>query len=155
MKLSTKEDIGAPIERVFAGLCDFEVFERQAMRRGAEVQRTDSLTQPGVGMGWNAAFTFRGRRRNLELSMIRFDAPNEMVVQAVSPSIAATFSVELLALSRNRTRLTIGLDMRPLNLSARLWIQSLKLAKGPLTKRFKLRVADYSKVLEERLARSA
>ena len=155
MKFSTKEDIDASIDRVFAELCDFEVFERLAMRRGAEVQRIDALAEAGVGMQWKVAFPLRGRRRDLDLSLVRFDVPNEMAFHATSPSIDARFTVELMALSRNRTRVTTGLELRPLNLSARLLVQSLKLAKGSLTKRFKLRIADYSKILEDRLRRSA
>ena len=37
MKFSTKEDIDAPIDAVFDMLCEFDQFERAAMRRGAEV----------------------------------------------------------------------------------------------------------------------
>lgn len=155
MKFSTREDIDAPIEQVFDALCDFEGFERQAMRRGADVQRLDNMTEPGVGMRWKVDFTLRGRQRNLELEMTRFDVPNEMIFSAKSSGVDATFSLELIALSRSRTRTAIALEMSPLNLSARLLIQSLKLAKTTLNKRFKLRVADYAKGLEERLERSA
>ncbi len=155
MKFSTREDINAPIERVFDALCDFEGFERQAMRRGADIQRVDTMTEPGVGMRWKADFKLRGRKRNVDVEMTRFDVPNEMVFAAKSQGIDAMFSLELIALSRTRTRMAIALEMAPLNLSARLLIQSLKLAKTTLNKRFKLRVADYSKELEERLERSA
>lgn len=151
MKFSAREDIAAPIDQVFAALCEFETFERQAMRRGADVQRVDTRSEPGVGMKWKTRFSMRGRPREMDVELVRFDAPNEMQFRAVSPGIEAMFSVELLALSRSRTRMAIGLDLSPLNLSARLLVQSLKLAKTTLTKRFKLRVADYSKTLEERL----
>mgnify|MGYP001803324596 CR=1 FL=1 len=155
MKFSAREDIAAPIEQVFASLCDYEGFERQAMRRGAEVQRVDPLTQPGVGMKWQISFTMRGRKRELEIELVQFDVPNEMVFDIRSSGIDGGFSVELLALSRSRTRMAVALDITPLNLSARLLVQSLKLAKSNLSKRFKLRVADYAKWLEDRLQRSA
>ncbi|WP_299147031.1 SRPBCC family protein [uncultured Tateyamaria sp.] len=155
MKFSTREDIAAPIDQVFDALCDFEGFERQAMRRGADVQRIDPLTQPGVGMKWKTAFDMRGRRRDVDIEMARFDAPNEMVFDAKSSGMEGRFDIELLALSRSRTRMNIALEVTPLNLSARLLVQSLKLAKTNLTKRFKLRVADYTKGLEDRLQRSA
>jgi len=63
MKFSTKEDIEAPIDVVFEMLCDFEMFERGAMRRSAEVQWTDIKTVRGVGMTWSAMFNLRGKRR--------------------------------------------------------------------------------------------
>lgn len=155
MKFSAREDVAAPIDRVFAALNDFDTFERQAMRRGAEVQRLDPMTQTGVGMRWKVYFKMRGRRREMDLELTRYDAPNEMVFDINSTGISGTFTVELLALSRSRTRMALALDITPLTLSARLFVQSLKLAKISLTKRFKLRVADYAKGLEERLERSA
>lgn len=155
MKFSAREDISAPIDQVFDALSEFEAFERQAMRRGIEVQRTDTLTQPGVGMSWKVAFSMRGRRRDFDLTLVRFESPNEMVFDAKSSGIDADFTVELMALSRSRTRMAIALDITPLNLSARLLVQSLKLAKANLSKRFKLRTAEYAKTLEERLQRMA
>ncbi|EKD59823.1 MAG: hypothetical protein ACD_54C01115G0002, partial [uncultured bacterium] len=43
MRFATKQDIEAPIADVFRLLSDFESWERAAMRRGAEVARTDKL----------------------------------------------------------------------------------------------------------------
>ncbi len=155
MKFSTREDIEAPIDQVFEMLCDFEGYERSAMRRGAEVQRTDALVVPGVGMTWDAAFSMRSKRRQVSLEMVRFDRPNEMMLVYRSTGVEGVFQIELMALSRNRTRIAIALEVTPLNLSARLLVQSLKLAKSSLTKRFKLRVAEYTKGMEDRYKRIA
>lgn len=155
MKLSSREDIEAPIDRVFDSLCEFESFERAAMRRGADVMRVDALTYPGVGMTWDARFPFRGKRREMRVVTTRFEPPQEMIVQAESPGMHATFAVELIALSRSRTRMIVGLEMLPRTLSARLLVQSLKLAKTSLTKRFRLRFAEYAQGMEERLKRSS
>ncbi|MGB7243880.1 MAG: SRPBCC family protein [Sulfitobacter sp.] len=150
MKFSTKEDIEAPLDAVFDMLCDFETFERSAIRRGAEVQRTDALTKPGTGMTWTAAFSMRGKMRFLDIELIRFERPNEMAFQINSAGLAGLMQLELIALSRSRTRIMVSLEMRPQNLPTRLLIQSLKLAKSSLTKRYKLRVAEYAMNLEDR-----
>lgn len=152
MKFSTKEDVEAPIEAVFDMLCDFKSFERAAMRRGAEVQRADALHQPGVGMTWKAVFPLRGKRRELTLEMVTFDRPNEMVIDSMSQGLAGQMSFELMPLSRNSTRVLVALEVKPLTLSARLWVQSLKLAKTTLTQKYKDRVAEYARGMEERYA---
>lgn len=155
MKFSAREDVSAPIDQVFDALCEFESFERQAMRRGAEVQRIDPLTQPGVGMKWKTKFSMRGRQREVDIELVRFDAPNEMVFEGKSQNMEIDFTLELVALSPQRTRMAVAATLSPLNLSARLLIQSLKLAKSNLTKRFKLRVAEYTKLMEDRIQRTS
>jgi len=155
MKFSTREDIEAPIEAVFDMLCDFESFERSAMRRGAEVRRMDDQREPGVGMKWQTSFDMHGKRRDMEIEMATFERPTEMVLESRSVSMNAEVSLELVALSRSRTRILVALDIKPQNLSARLLVQSFKLAKMSLTKKYKLRVAEYAKSLEERYERIA
>lgn len=155
MKFSTKEDIEAPVDAVFDMLCDFESFERSAMRRGADVQRLDRLTAPGVGMTWHAVFQLRGKRRELELEMVTFERPNEIVLESTSPGLIGQMRFELMALSRARTRIAVELEVKPLNLSARLLVQSMKLAKGSLTRKYKQRVGEYAKGMEERYSRMA
>jgi hypothetical protein len=150
MKFTAREDIEAPIEFVFSQVTDFAALERSALRRGAEVQRVDDLEVPGPGMAWDAAFTLRGKRREVQIELTEFDPPNGIVVGSRSPNMGGHLVVDLVALSRGRTRLGLDLEMQPKTLAAKLLIQSMKLAKSNLTKRFKLRVADYAKDLEER-----
>ncbi len=155
MKFSTNEDIEAPIQAVFDMLSDFEHFERAALRRGAEVQRVDEMTVPGPGMTWDAVFELRGKRRELQLEMVTYDRPNEMVLESTSPGMLGQMSFELIALSRGRTRVKVELEVKPLNLSARLLVQSLKLAKKKLAQRYKLRIAEYAKGMEDRYRQMA
>ena len=58
-------------------------------------------------------------------------------------------------LSQNRTRIAIPVEMSPKSLSARLFLQSLKLAKSNLTRRFKLRVTEFAEEVEDRYRKSA
>lgn len=154
MKFSTKEDIEAPIEQVFGLVSDFEALERAALRRGAEVQRTDSLRKPGIGMSWTASFIARGRQRQLNIEMTEYEPPHGMRFHSVAQGLETDMKVELVALSRGRTRLSIDLELKPKSISARLLVQSLKLARTNLNKKFHLRMADYARDLEDRAKRT-
>ncbi|MBW4961729.1 SRPBCC family protein [Sulfitobacter sp. CW3] len=154
MKFSTKEDIDVPIDAVFEMLCEFDTFERAAMRRGAEVRRVDTMTEPGTGMKWETAFDMRGKRRDIEVEMVTFEHPTEICLESMSPGLLGAVSFDLLALSRSRTRVAASIEIKPKTLSARLLVQSLKLAKTSLTKKFKRAVAGYTKDMEERYQQS-
>jgi len=153
MKFSTKEDIEAPIDYVFERVTDFQSFERSALRRGAEVQRADTLIAPGVGMAWDAVFQMRGKSRQVQIELSELDAPNSMVISSRSAAMGGYLAVELVALSRGRTRMSVDIELKPKNLSSRLLVQSLKLARSNLTKRYKLRVAGFARDLEDRYKR--
>lgn len=147
MKFSTREDIQAPIEYVFANVSDFSRFERRALRHGAQVDRTDEGPIV-VGSQWDVAFKFRGRERRMQLTLGAMEAPEMYRCDAVSGGLHTQTLVELVALSPRRTRLIVSIDLRPRTLTARVLLQSMKLAKTRLNKRFKARVLDYAETVE-------
>ena len=103
MKFSTREDIEAPIDYVFSRITDFQGFERQALRRGADVQRVDNAGVPAEGSAWDVAFKFRGKDRKLNAMITRLDAPTELRIDTAGNGIDGVTYVELVPLSRNRT----------------------------------------------------
>lgn len=153
MELTAREDIEAPQERVFAAMADFDLIERQAMRRGAEVTRVSE--GPGKGMAWKVSFRFRGRPREADITLTEYDAPDRMVFHSRSGGLETEFAMDVVALSPNRTRINVTSVLVPKTLSARLLVQSLKLAKGGLDKRFRKRMADLAEGLEARLRGAA
>ena len=60
---------------------------------------------------------------------------------------------DLIALSQSRTRVMVTITVKAKTLTSRLLVQSLKLAKTKLTKRFKARVLDYAEDIEDRYRR--
>ncbi|SDE11144.1 SRPBCC family protein [Ruegeria marina] len=154
MEFSSKEDIEAPVAEVFAILSEFESFERSAIRRGVEVQRVDQDAPVGAGMAWDTRFNLRGRPREMHVVLTQFEPPQLMRFEGHSKNIDSIVTIELLALSPRRTRLSLGVELGAKSLSARLFLQSLKLAKKNLTRRFKLRMAEFAKEMEDRCARA-
>jgi len=151
MKFSTREDISAPIEAVFAELSDFDAFERAILRRGAEISRRDELPQPAPGMAWHSRFPFRGRQRDVTAELIRFDAPELIELASKTSGLNGLMKLELVQLSPRQTRMALELEIRPQTISARLFLQSLRLAKSGLTRRYKMGVHRFAKDLENRL----
>jgi len=153
MDFVARADIEAPISWVFQQVTDFAAFERQAMRRGADVRRLDSLARPGNGSTWDVQFRFRGKDRQMQAEVNGFDPPNKFDVIMVSQNLHATMKVELVAQSRSRTRFTVSLVVGARSLPARLLLQSLRLAKANLSRRFETRVAGFASDIQDRYAR--
>lgn len=153
MKFSTREDIEAPIDHVFAKLSDFSGFERLALRRGAQVKRIGD-GPVGVGAQWDVSFKLRGRERKMHATLAALHPPEMYRFDAVSGGMSGQTLVELVALSPRRTRLLVGIDLRARTLTARLLLQSMKLAKARLAKKFKARVLEYAEDIEDEYRKS-
>ncbi len=150
MKFSTREDIEAPIEHVYERVTDFAGFERQALRRGGDVRRLDAGQEPQVGSKWDISFQFRGKDRKMTADLVKLDRPTALQIDTTASGIDGETKVELVALSRSRTRLSVTMDLKPKSLAAKLLMQSLKLAKSSLSRKFKLRVAEFAEETERK-----
>ena len=150
MKFSSREDIEVAAEQVFAALTDFPALELTAMRRNIELRRLDGLVVPGNGMSWEIRFGLRGKKRMLVASVSEFGAPERLSFEASSPNYEMTLTLVLMALSKKRTRLTVAMEVRPRSPTARLMLQSARLAKASLARRYGDRVKMLALEVEER-----
>lgn len=141
MQFTTHKDIDVPIQYAFQRVSNFENYERQALRRGAQVSRVDSGVVR-VGSAWDVAFTFRGKDRKLKATVADITEPERVLIDTAANGLDSVTAVDLVALSPKTTRLTVTVELSPKSLSARLLLQSLKLAKANLNKRFKKRINE-------------
>jgi carbon monoxide dehydrogenase subunit G len=141
MRFSSKQDVEAPMEPIFQVLTDFATWETAAMRRGVEVERKDKLLQPGAGMRWATKFAYRGKAREMEVELTQLDPPQSLRFAAVSQALEGVISMELIEQSPQRTRLHVVVDITPRSLTARLFLQSLRLARAKLDRKFDQRIA--------------
>jgi len=148
MELTAQAEIDAAREKVFAALTDFDMIEEQAKGRGAKVKRTSA--EPGAGMAWDAAFTFREKQRSAQIMLVTCDPPEKMIFHGVSGGLEVDVTLDLRTLSPARTRVDVTTVLVPKTLSARLLVQSLKLAKGGLEAGFDKRIGDAAAWLEAR-----
>ena len=149
MKLTATQTLDIPRERLFEMLCEFDRYERSALRRGIEVQRKDSLRNVQVGMKWDIAFTFRGKPRKAKLRLVALNSPDDMQFEGGASGIKTHTKIELVALSRSKTRMMIDIETVATNLTARLLLQSFKLARGRANKRLGNRLDTHARELEQ------
>lgn len=142
MNFTTHQDIDAPIDYVFRRVSNFDAYERQALRQGAQVTRVDGQGPVGVGATWDVAFTYRNKDRKLRATVIEIDGPTTLAVETLATGLASVTRVTLVALSTQTTRINVTIDLTAKSLSARLLLQSLKLAKSNLNRRFAKRIRD-------------
>lgn len=150
MQLNAKEEIDAPIGFVSALLTDFDKWEGSARTRGAEVDRLDSLAQPGPGMKWKLAFAFRGKMRAATLTLLSLTPEQGVTVECLSKPGNGVTTVEMTAIAAARTRLVVTTEIKPNTLAARLFLQSLRLAKAKVNQRFKQQLIKTAAGIEDR-----
>jgi carbon monoxide dehydrogenase subunit G len=154
MKITSRQDIEAPVAFVYNALKDFDYWERAAMRRGADVTRTDMLATAGPGLAWAVRFPFRGKDRKLTLNLTALDPGGQLGFAGTGGSFDGMATVDLMELGAKRTRLVMVGEAKPRTLAARLVLQSLKLARGRMQGRIDKRVAAIAMDIEERFRAS-
>ncbi len=155
MQFSAQEDIEAPIDDVFAMVADFERFERMALRRGVDVRRVTGQGPATAGATWETSVVIRGKPRQFTIEMTDYDRPAGMKFHARSKGVKGDTLVELLALSRRQTRLSVVMSLSARTLPARLLLQSLKLGQSRIRRQFQSRLSDFAREMEERYRHGA
>jgi hypothetical protein len=103
-----------------------------------------------LGRRWTVRFRHRGRDRELSTGIETWDPPRGLSTLGRIGGFEGRMVLDLTELSPRRTRLRVDLDVKPRSLTARLMLQSLKLAKASLSNRFKARFHGFARQLEQK-----
>lgn len=154
MQFSAVQDVNAPLDFVFSQLSDFDAYEAYGMRIGAKVERRDTLHLKGAGMRWNVVGEFRGKVRDVDIELTEYRPDNLLRFHVESNGIAAEALIEAMALTRKQTRLKTTVDLTPKTLAARLILQSARLARQSLNKKFQNRLWSFAEHIESNYNRA-
>ncbi|MDP5307225.1 SRPBCC family protein [Paracoccus spongiarum] len=140
MKFSTRFDVDSTADDLFAAISDFNRLERVLRRRGTSVSRVAPDAGP---VGWLIGFDWRGRPRKLRLEVTRSDPPEHLTMAGTSEALDVAIEASVVALSPSRSRLIFETTLRPRNMRARLMLQTAKLAKPQLDRKYDRRIAEF------------
>lgn len=150
MKFSTRVDSDLPADQLFAAITDFDALERLMVGRGATVERVKPSEEPGITMGWRIGFDWRGKARQMRLAVVRFDRPEHVAMTGRSDALELFVNATVVALSRAKARLIFETEIRPRSMKARLMLQTAKLGKSQLDRRYSRRVVDFIEQMSNR-----
>lgn len=154
MKLTAKTDLEVPAAAVFATLIDNAAWEREAIRNGVEVERPAGTPAMGVGAEWRIRGHFRGKARKIQLRIEEMTPSQRLAMGIDSPSVEGVTRLEVMVLSPRRSRLRVDLEVKPKTLAARLFINTMRLAKGRVQARFEKGLGRLGARIKERYDRS-
>ena len=150
MEFSAEHDIRAPIDFVYAQITDFAALETYIMSAGAFVERTDELDEFGPGLCWWIEGNLRGKQRVIDIELKEVTEQEALVYELRSKDLTTQMLIDVISLDRTTTRLSCRIQPEAHSISARLILQSARLAQKTLEKRLKKRLNTYGDSLEER-----
>lgn len=152
MKFSNRVDVALPADRLFAQLTDIPALERAALKKGVVMRRLDSLTDKGAGLSWEVGFRLRGKPRQMAVEVTRYDAPVRIEYCGLSAGFEVRLVLEFTALAPRRSRMSTLLEIKPRTLGGRLLLQSARLGRAKLDRRYDERIKSFLRDLESRAA---
>lgn len=147
MKFTTRKDANIPAERLFEAVNDFDRLERIIRRRKAQITRIDPETDEVTA--WNVAFDWRGRRRELRFAVTEQTPHETLRLEGAIEAFDLAMTITFVALTTLRSRVIAEVEARPRTMKARLIMQTAKLSKGKLDKRYAQNIAAFVDQLTE------
>jgi len=148
MKFKVSEDVDAPQAMVWARFVDFTTLEDDARGRGATVTRVGNWTDAAEGVAWRGDVTVRGRSRPLAAKVTRHAPEDLCLIESRIGGMNCTYEMTFVPLAAEVTRVALVLELSADTLTARLLLQTLKLARGRVLQRLQGVIARQGNAVE-------
>lgn len=142
MHLTARYRLNHSLEFVSQRLTDFQRFEALAEAKGILQNRRGDLQKP-VTCNWALEFWFRGKMRYPELSVPRFDTPQDWSFELQEAALFIRCDMALEAGDETHSLMRISCTLRPLNLGMFMRLQAIQLAAHKTQKRFQAGCEHY------------
>ncbi|MBL4628816.1 MAG: hypothetical protein JKY00_12430 [Roseicyclus sp.] len=149
MKFKVSEDVDAPADITWARFTDFSGIEAEARGRGAELARVGNWAEPAIGCSWRGSTKIRGRVRPVASEISALSGPDRCEIITTVGGMEAIYEMTFLSLRPDMTRVQVVLDMSANTLTARLALQTLKLARGRVMQRLQGLLARQGNLAED------
>jgi uncharacterized membrane protein len=148
VKFKVSDDVEAPIDWVWEGFTDFGAIEADARARDADIVRVGDWTEPAHGVAWRGSVPVRDKVRPIEARITTFVPNKNLVIDSRIGGMECHYEVSFAPLSQAVTRVSIVLELKASTLSARLLLQTLKIARRKVIQRLEGAVVRQGQAVE-------
>lgn len=148
MKFKVSEDVDAPQAMVWARFTNFSGFEEDARGRGATVIRVGNWTEAAEGAEWRGEVTIRGKVRAIAAKISRLTPEDICLIESRIGGMDCQYEMSFVPLTPQVTRVALVLELSADTLTARLLLQTLKLARGRVLQRLQGMIARQGNAVE-------
>ena len=129
MKFKVSDDVEAPSALVWAGFTNFDAIEADIRARNAELVRVGDWKTVALGVAWRGSVPVRGKVRPIEARVSALSPEEHFAVESRIGGMSCHYDVAFNTLSDHVTRVYVTLELKASTLSARLLLQTLKIAR--------------------------
>jgi len=148
LKFRVADDIEAPVDWVWGGFTDFAAIEADIRARDAEVVRVGDWKEAALGVAWRGSVAVRGKLRPIEARIAALSREERFVVESRIGGMGCHYEVSFVPLSATVTRVSVMLELKASTLSARLLLQTLKVARRRVIQRLEGAVVRQGQAVE-------
>jgi hypothetical protein len=148
VKFRVADDVEAPIDWVWEGFTDFAAIEADIRARDAELSRVGDWKEAALGVAWRGSVPVRGKVRTIEARISGFVPEEHLLVESRVGGMDCTYEVVFAPLSAEVTRVSVTLELKASTLSARLLLQTLKIARRKVIQRLEGAVVRQGQAVE-------
>jgi hypothetical protein len=148
LKFRVSDDVEAPIDWVWEGFTDFAAIEADIRARDAELSRVGDWKEAALGVAWRGSVPVRGKVRTIEARIAGFIARGATSGRKPDRRHELHYEVVFAPLSAEVTRVSVTLELKASTLSARLLLQTLKIARRKVIQRLEGAVVRQGQAVE-------
>jgi hypothetical protein len=148
VKFKVSDDVEAPIDWVWEGFTDFAAIEADIRARDAELSRVGDWKEAALGVAWRGSVPVRGKVRTIEARIAGFVPEEQLCVESRIGGMELHYEVVFAPLSAEVTRVSVTLELKASTLSARLLLQTLKIARRKVIQRLEGAVVRQGQAVE-------
>lgn len=142
------DDVEAPVDWVWQGFTDFGAIEADIRARDAELSRVGDWREAALGVAWRGSVPVRGKVRAIDARITAFLPGEQLVIDSQIGGMGCHYEVAFAPLSETETRVSVLLELKAATLSARLLLQTLKIARRKVIQRLEGAVVRQGQAVE-------